>query len=180
MAWNAPMTAVSNTAFTAAQFNTYVRDNFLETSPAKASATGQVFVSTGTNAIAARTPTGATVATSQSTNTSIGFIDLTTVGPSVTVNTGTSAWVAIQCRMSNNTANSQSFAGWGVSGATTVIASNALAIICENATAGNIQRYGIVHHQTGLNPGNNTFTMQYHVDSGTGTFSDRHIAVFPL
>jgi hypothetical protein len=179
MTWNAPMTAVSNTAFTAAQFNTNVRDNLLETAPAKATASGQVFVATGTNAIAARSPAGATVAASQTT-ASVTYADLTTVGPSVTVTTGTAAYVAIQCRMANGTANSQCYASWSVSGATTVAASNTTAIICENATAGNIQRHGVFHYQSGLNPGSNTFTMQYHTDVGTGTFSDRHIAVIPL
>ena len=54
MAWSAPMTAVSGSVLTAAQFNTYVRDNLNETAPAKATAAGQIFVSTAANAIAAR------------------------------------------------------------------------------------------------------------------------------
>jgi hypothetical protein len=34
--WTAPMTAVAHTAFPATSFNTYVRDNLLESAPAKA------------------------------------------------------------------------------------------------------------------------------------------------
>lgn len=38
MAWTAPMTASANGTLTAAQFNTHVRDNLLETETAKATA----------------------------------------------------------------------------------------------------------------------------------------------
>ena len=37
MAWTAPMTAVSGSVLTAAQWNTNVRDNLLETAPANCS-----------------------------------------------------------------------------------------------------------------------------------------------
>lgn len=38
MAWTAPLTAALNGTLTAAQFNTHVRDNLLETEAAKATA----------------------------------------------------------------------------------------------------------------------------------------------
>ena len=54
MAWSAPMTAVANSTFTAAQFNQYVRDNLNETAPALATAAGSYFAADGINSIAER------------------------------------------------------------------------------------------------------------------------------
>lgn len=45
------MTFVSNAVLTAAQLNTHLRDNLLETAPAKATAPGRFIVSTGLNSI---------------------------------------------------------------------------------------------------------------------------------
>ncbi|GII42264.1 hypothetical protein [Planotetraspora phitsanulokensis] len=47
MAWSAPMTAVANSIFTTAAFNQYVRDNLLETAPAKATTGSRLIVTTG-------------------------------------------------------------------------------------------------------------------------------------
>lgn len=52
MAWSTPITAVSGTILTAAQWNTHVRDNLLETMPAKATTADRMFVTTGPNSIA--------------------------------------------------------------------------------------------------------------------------------
>src|SRR3546814_19340432 len=76
MAWTAPMTAVANTVFTAAQFNQHVRDNLNETAPAKATAAGGYFVATGVNAIAQRIADGNTD-TNTGTTTSTTYTDLT-------------------------------------------------------------------------------------------------------
>ena len=81
MAWTAPMTFIANAAITAAQMNTYLRDNLLETMPAKATETGGAFfVTTGTNQIAERVIKSARVETNQST-TSTTFTSTTTVSP---------------------------------------------------------------------------------------------------
>lgn len=53
MAWTAPRTWVPNEVVTAAMMNTHVRDNLLETGPAKVSAAAQGLYSTGANAITA-------------------------------------------------------------------------------------------------------------------------------
>jgi hypothetical protein len=45
------MTAVTNATFTAAQFNTHVRDNLLETAPAKATAADRFILTDGANAV---------------------------------------------------------------------------------------------------------------------------------
>lgn len=183
MSWTAPMTAVSNTAFTAAQFNTYVRDNLMETAPALASASGQTFVSDGVNSIAVRVPTGATVTTAQTTTSSTyGNLSQSgaTVGPVVTVATGTKAIVAITAGISNSADNAASAASYAVSGATTIAASVAWRVVQDGAPAGNTERYTAMSMQNNLNPGNNTFTMQYLVGSGTGTFEYRELIVIPF
>ena len=103
MAWSAPMTAVANATFTAAQFNQYVRENLNETAPAKATTSGGYFVADGVNSIAERFATGNTDLNS-GTTTSTTFTDLTgaAIGPTVTVTTGTMALVFIHGQMGNS------------------------------------------------------------------------------
>jgi hypothetical protein len=172
------MTAVANTAFTAAQFNTNVRDNLNETAPAKATTAGGVFVATGVNAIAQRIPSGATVAALQSTS-STSYGDLSTAGPAVTVTTGTKAIVHVTARMQNTLDNSSSFASFAVSGATTIAAADTSSIQLDGLTGSNSVRYGMSMMVT-LTAGSNTFTMKYRAGSGTARFSDRDIVVYPL
>lgn len=51
MAWTAPRTWVTSEVVSATIMNAHVRDNLLETAPAKASAKGDLFAATGANAI---------------------------------------------------------------------------------------------------------------------------------
>jgi hypothetical protein len=101
--WSPPMTAVTNNIWTSAQWNTYVRDNMLETEGAKAATSGAYFVSTGAGSIVERSPSSATVTTSQM-RSNVAYGDLSTAGPAVTVTTGTEALVWIQCELSNDAA----------------------------------------------------------------------------
>lgn len=177
MAWTAPMTAVANTAFTAAQFNTHVRDNLNATAPALASTAGTIFVGTGVNAIAERVPTVSTVTTSQNT-TSSAYTDLTTVGPTVTVTTGTKA-LALYAAVSQNTgADVACFMAPAVSGATTVAANDQWAII--NPSRITDFRIGATHMFTGLTAGSNTFTCKYRTPAGTASFANRELIIIPL
>ncbi len=178
MAWTAPMTAVAGAIFSAAQFNQYVRDNLNECAPAKATAAGQFFVSTGANAIAARQLTAAVVATSQTT-TSTSYADLATIGPQVSAVTSDRAVVFFASDLDNTGVNGASSVSVAVSGATTISASAAWRIARDGAAAGNIWRVGMAHLFTGLNAGTNTFTMKYTVGSGTGTFGNRELIVLP-
>lgn len=172
------MTAAANSAFTAAQFNTYVRDNLNECAPAKATAASQIFVATGVNSIAARTITGDAVNTSETT-TSTSFVDLTTTGPAVTCVTGTSALVVVSSRIQNSGGLS-SYVSHAVSGATTIAAAVDNALIADPGT-GNLVRSSAIALRSGdLTAGTNTFTCKYQVDGGTGTFSYRRIVVIPL
>ena len=178
MAWTAPMTAVANTAFTAAQFNVHVRDNLLETAPAKAATPGGYFVTTGANSITERTAASTVVATSETT-TSTAYTALATAGPSVTVTTGTSALVWIAARVGNDLDNSQSKVSFAVSGSTALGPSDDWAVVRDGEAGGVPSRRGSAHGVV-LTSGVNTFTMKYSVGSGTGTFSDREIIVMPF
>lgn len=170
------MTAVANSVFTAAQFNTYVRDNLNATAPALATASGQYFVATGVNALAARAPITATVATTETT-TSTSYTDLTTVGPQVTVTTGTSALVFLYSTLSNS-GTASSLVSYAVSGASSIVGSDTRSI-GGNFPSG-AASLGGVFLETGLTPGSNIFKCTYRVTAGTGTFQNRRLLVMPL
>jgi hypothetical protein len=173
------MTAVANSTFTAAQFNQYVRDNLNETAPAKASAASQFPVSTGPNAITMRSPSVARVDTSQ-TSASTSYTDLATVGPRISIDTGTIALVFAAVDMANSNDNGVAKFSVAVSGASSVAASDQWMCSIDGITASNFQRHCLMHTFTGLSPGTNTFTVKYAVGSGTGTFRTRELNVFPL
>lgn len=180
MAYTTPLTAVSNATLTAAQWNASVRDDFAETAVAKATSAGQFFVSTAANALAARVPTGATVNVSESTtSTSYAAIPAGTPGPAVTVTTGTAALVAVSAKMSQSTATANSYMAYAVSGATTIASNDNTSLLFQFATNTTI-RATAVTLQTGLTAGSNTFTAQYRVSAGTGTYDSRHLAVLPF
>lgn len=179
MVWTAPMTAVANTVFTAAQFNTHVRDNLNETAPAKATVAGTLFVSDGVNSIAERVPSTAGVTTSEST-TSAAYTDVATPGPAVTVTTGTRAIVAVTSIVQNSSASQNSYASYAVSGASSIAATDDRAVIITAAAINQTLRGAAVYMETGLTAGSNTFTMKYRVTGGTGSFQNRRIVVIPL
>lgn len=173
------MTAVSGAALTAAQWNTHVRDNLLETGPAKATTAGRILVTAGANSIVERVVDTATITTSQTTS-STSYTDLATVGPSVTVTTGTRALVWFSVQASNSSANSVTQTGVDISGATTSAASSNIDLHFDGLGADQALRASCVHLYTTLTPGSNTFKMQYRVGSNTGSFFDRNIGVMAL
>lgn len=179
MSWSAPMTAVAGSTFTAAQFNQFVRDNLNATAVALATAPSQIPVSTGVNALAMRTPTTATVLTSQST-ASTTYVDLATPGPSVTVTTGTIAIVSISASQANNTANCANLSSVAVSGASSVAANDNWSLVTDGLPAGQAIRATSLHIFTGLTAGSNTFTQKYRAGSNTSTYQQREINVIPL
>jgi len=180
MAWSAPMTAVANTIFSAAQFNQYVRDNLNETAPAKATSAGSYFAVDGVNSIAERTPNLDGILTAEETDSS-AFTDLDTFGPSVTVDTGPYALVLTHCQVENDGAGS-AYAGVEVTGASSIAPALNRAINVFNSADTRVGAGTAVLYAGGLllTPGSNTFTMKYRVSSGTGTFADRRIIVMPL
>lgn len=176
MAWSAPMTAVASSVFTAAQFNMFLRDNLNETAPAKATTAGSHFAVSSVNEITERTSQATAILASETT-TSTSFTDLPTVGPSVTVNTGTNAWIVVHGAMENTGAGSSRI-GYETSGATTLAAADNRGIGVFGVAGAGVLTSGVTLMT--LTPGSNTFTMKYRVSSGTGTFSNRRLMVFPL
>ena len=178
MAWTTPLTAVANASLTAAQWNASVRDNLLMTAPALATTAGGFFVATGSNALAQRVTDSDTIGTSETT-TSTSFVDLATVGPTVTVTTGPRAFVFVSGQATNNTATSGTFMGFAVSGATTVSAVDSSSMVFYPASSGQPHQATRVVAQ-GLTAGSNTFRSKYRVAANTGTFSQRNICVIPF
>jgi hypothetical protein len=117
----------------------------------------------------------ATVAASETT-ASISYVALTTPGPAATVTTLTTAWVDLSANMSNS-AVGYCFMGFAVSGATTLAANDVRSIAFLSGTGGFGGQLGGGLYVTGLTAGSNTFTAQYHVNAGTGTFSNRNLRV---
>lgn len=185
MAWTAPMTATLNQTFTAAQWNTHVRDNFNMTEAGVATTRGRLFVTTGTNTIDECEAYRGDYTTAQST-TSTSYTSLSSAGPSVgTTVVGTTATVFWTVAMGNTTATLSNYVSVAVSGASSVSASDTWAISTDGVNAAatstdNLVRMAGVHRFTGLTAGWNIFTMQYKVTGGTGWFSNRNIIALGL
>lgn len=181
MSWNAPMTAIAGGIVSAADFNLNVRDNLNLTEAALAQNLSGFFVTTGANAIAERIFTTATVDT-QETTASTSYTNLATVGPTVTVTSGTKAIVIQGGRIGPVTTGATASVkmSWAISGATTRAAA-------DDWTAGGVGMSvnGVLYTSrwylaTGLTAGSNTFQAKYAVSSGTGTFQFRSLHVLPL
>jgi hypothetical protein len=140
--------------------------------------TNRVEVYDGTNwrPIGAR-PQGATVATSQTT-ASTTYTDLGTVGPTVSLETGTTALVTISSLCAAGSAGNAAFMSFAISGATTVAANDAQAM--SNPTTSG-WAFGITFLVTGLTPGTNVFTAKYRIPAGAAaTWVNRNITVTPV
>lgn len=180
MAWTAPMTAVANATFTAAQFNTHVRDNLNETAPAKATTEGSLFVATGANSIGERIP-GAGFVTTAETTTSSTFTDLTTSGPSVTRTTSGGALIIVGGLLSNDTGGAAAEMTFEVSGASAISAGNSRALRIDSSNADDRMRASIVDFRDSLTAGSNVFTAKYRADGGgTATFQHRRLDIIPF
>lgn len=179
MTWSTPLTATASTVLTAAQWNASVRDNLLETAPAKATTAGGYFAASGANTIVQRTMSAAGVSTAETT-TSTTVDDLATLGPEVTVTvSGGRALVGIHARMANNTVNAGCLMGFAISGATTQAVSTSESISHISSTANAFTQASAVSIPS-LTGGSNTFTSKYLATAGTATFSWRRIWVMPF
>lgn len=179
MAWTTPLTAVANATLTAAQWNASVRDNLNETAAAKASTAGSLFVATGSNVLAERTPTADQVLTGETTG-STSYGDLTTPGPAVTVTTGTQAIVTVTARVNSSTATRVGHMDFEVSGASSRSATDDTAMRYEVAASDAEGRQSAVTYESGLTAGSNTFTAKYRHNVGAVIFSHRSLLVMPL
>lgn len=184
MAWTAPMTAIAGGIVAAADFNTYVRDNLNATEAALAARPGGFFVSTGLHAIAERVFSTDFLDVLETVASST-YGNLATVGPTVTVTTGTKALVVQGGRIGDNTAavgNPSNKMSWAISGATTRAAADDWAAggVWVGNGNGPVIYASRWYLATGLTAGSNTFQAKYACSSGTASFDHRSIHVLPL
>lgn len=121
--------------------------------------------------------TTAFVATGQTT-TSTTYTDLATVGPAVTITVGSTGLVlvGIHAQSSNSGAN-LNYTSFTISGATTLAAADKYSIGTPGTSTGQESGVWILSSQAA---GSTTYTAKYRVNSGTGTFTNRHIFAIPL
>ncbi len=121
----------------------------------------------------------ATVATSQTTS-STSFTDLATVGPAVTLTTGTKVLVIVNCWFDSLSNNEHQYADFAISGATTRSASTTTSLTARGQSGGMFRLRASAANLMTVTAGSNTFTMKYAVGGGTQTFQDRTIVVVSL
>lgn len=115
------------------------------------------------------------VATSQTT-TSTTYVDLATVGPTVTLTTRTLALVIVTAFLENSAGTNDSRMSFAISGATTLAASDLTALRHVGTSGARMSTVALV----ALTAGSNVFTAKYKVSGGTGTFVNRDLIVVPL
>lgn len=108
--------------------------------------------------------------------------DLATVGPSVTIVTGTDAIVFLSCISYNNAGGSPNtgYMSVEVSNASTIAASDALCCAQSDNRAGYYNSIGRVVHVSGLTPGANTFTAKYRSDGLSWGFFNRCLSAIAI
>lgn len=126
--------------------------------------------------------TASVVATETTTSTS--YVDLATVTDTVTVTIGGSGCALVSCggTINNNGANDgESNISFAASGANTIAAG---VYFQQTQQVSSFQNHENTAYSSffliGLSPGVTTFKMKYKVNSGTGIFSNRRIAVVPI
>jgi len=153
---------------------------YLKSTDAVMTYSGSAWVAVGGSTQAS---SAAAVATAQST-TSTSYTDLSTVGPSVTLTTGTKALIIFAASCQTGGANiGRTKMAVAISGATTVAAADANAIDLYFGVVATIQtRVGMAYLVTGLTAGSNTFTAKYSGEqSGVSiTFANRQISVIDM
>lgn len=124
------------------------------------------------------TPQGASVATNQTTASS-SYTDLATVGPAVTVQTGTKAIVTVGANITNASVGSGAAMSYAVGSPSNLAAADATAAFANvMAAAGSNFTYSMTSYLSTLTAGTNTFTAKYRTPSaGTAGFINRHITV---
>jgi hypothetical protein len=179
VAWTAPITFTAGSTLTAAQLNTYLRDNMLLMAPNIGTTIGDYFASDAANSIVRRLPVSSRQPASVNT-TSVTYVQLGAGTPTVTATTGTRAMIFLAVRIENNTANAGALCSYQISGATTAAAADSISVAIDGIAAANFNRLAMANCETVLTAGSNTFTVNYRATSGTATFQDRLLAVLPF
>jgi len=177
------MTAVANDLFTAAQFNTYVRDNMLELAPAKATGAAQYFIKHG-GAILRNVAGGSNTETSEGT-TSATYTNLATVGPVNTRAINFGFIMYLGTRRVNNSATDGSFMS------VEIVRQSYMVTVFSPTDNFSVGHYGSVAERsisapmtvTGLTSGTYIFTAKYRTTTATtttATFASRWVHVIPF
>lgn len=117
------------------------------------------------------------ITTSEGTTSNAAYVDLATVGPSVTITSvGTIALVMWGANLHASVAADTAVASFAVSGATTVAAADIDSIQGAGTVS---QSFSNVRMIT-ITPGSNTYTMKYKATGSThsATYANRRIVVF--
>jgi hypothetical protein len=135
-----------------------------------------------TPAAAGSVGVSATVATQEAT-AATAYGNLTTVGPSVTIGTGTEVLVGISASLTKlgGGLGNDGFAAVAVSGATTIAAADANSVGCSYplGTGGFNFQCARMFKLTGLTAGINTFTLKYRCNGGGAwSFKNRDLVIF--
>ena len=177
MAWSTPPQAEPNSLFTASYLNTYLRDNLLETMPAKAIDEGSYFGTDGFNQIQVSGYATAVATGSQST-TSETYTTLSG-GPSLTMESNHRSFVVLSAEVVGSTANTVCYFGYDIDGATSNPPHDDNTLISKGTAARQFSI--IIPHTTLVLPGTNTFSARYRIDGGgSATFANRRITVFTI
>jgi len=127
-----------------------------------------------------KVPVSNTIATSQTTS-STSFTDLATVGPTVTITTGTDALVILTATIAASSDARMASMGFAVSGATTIAVSDATSLRASASTT-NFDPYSMsAIFRVTLTAGSNVFTAKYRNSSvANATFANRTLMVVLL
>ena len=146
---------------------------------------GASMSTTGTGTITATNLSGpfgipkSTVVATTESRTAATYGDMATVGPAVTVTSGTTALVTITARMTQGTNGESCFMGIDVSGASAIAASDTQALSFSGQSNNQRILQASATYLITVTAGSNTFTAKYKSASSTCTFGDRNIIVTP-
>lgn len=180
MAWTTPRTWIGGETLTAALLNTHLRDNMLELDVAQITQEGDYVVAAGANDLVKRTYGFQRIDTSE-TKTASTYGALATVGPAVTLTTGTSALVFWKCQMDNAVTDAHCKMSYKISGATTSASDDTRSTLRDGLPGANALSFMGSDLRTDLVAGSNTFTAEYASDgTNTATFVNRVLFVISL
>jgi len=176
------MTFIDGAVLTAAQLNTHMRDNFLETVPAKSSnnggAGGGYFAVTGKFSLAERGVVYQEIPGAETT-TSHQYEDLPLAGPTVSAITSTVALLFMSVELSSTKGGNGCSAAVAVTGRTIKPADEGQALSHSSGVNSRVQLGQFIYFDD-LTPGFNTFTMKYSTTGDTATFRNRRLILLPF
>jgi hypothetical protein len=183
MSWTAPMTAVDNEPFSAAEYEQYIRQNLLVQAPEQVTAANQIPVVVGPNEIATVTPDATHRGNIANTGdpiivTATSYVSL---GVSLTVEAYDTVQVNLKCLMRTSTGDNTRRMSVGVSGASTVPPDDSFSLVVGGPSSGNMSILtSSLRTMSGLTPGENTFTLYGKVDTGSASFQYANVGIIPL